>query len=54
MVFLNYRWEESNSGAPKEILQNNKKKGKLFLSELTVTWEELFKAVFTISKSKQK
>ena len=50
---LEYRWEESTSGPPRKYYKITKE-GKLFLSELAVTWEELFKAVNTISKSKHK
>ena len=50
---LDYRWDESTSGPPRKYYKITKE-GKLFLSELTVTWEKLFKAVKTISKSKYK
>ena len=50
---LKYRWEESTSGPPRKYYKITKE-GKLFLSELAVTWEELFKAVNTISKSNHK
>jgi len=50
---LEYRWEESTSGPPRKYYKITKE-GKLFLSELAVTWEELFKAVNTISKSNHK
>ena len=50
---LEYRWEESTSGPPRKYYKITKE-GKLFLSELGVTWEELFKAVNTISKSNHK
>ena len=50
---LEYRWEESTSGPPRKYYKITKE-GKLFLSALAVTWEELFKAVNTISKSNHK
>ncbi len=49
---LGYRWEESTSGPPRKyyVLTEN---GKLFLTELDKTWNNLINAVnkITIAKS---
>jgi len=49
---LDYRWEESTSGPPRKYY-NLTDKGKLFLNELNVTWNELQNAVHLITKSKK-
>ena len=41
---LNYRWEESTSGPPRKYYGLTET-GKLFLKELTTTWNELQNAV---------
>ncbi len=46
---LSYRWEESKSGPPRKYYQLTKE-GKVLLSELKETWNELSKAVETCSK----
>ena len=50
---LNYRWEESTSGPPRKYygLTND---GKLFLKELTLTWDDLQKAVELVTSQKNK
>ena len=49
---LDYRWEESTSGPPRKYY-NLTDKGKLFLNELNVTWNELQNAVHLVTKSKK-
>ena len=48
---LTYRWEESTSGPPRKYygLTEN---GKIFLSELSATWNELSDAVTIITNQK--
>lgn len=50
---LSYRWEESTSGPPRKYygLTND---GKLFLNELTTTWDDLQKAVQLVTSTKNK
>lgn len=47
--FLSYRWEESTGGPPRKYYQITEK-GKLFLAELSNTWEELTDSVNQITK----
>lgn len=47
---LSYRWEESPSGPPRKYYVITKM-GKAFLEELKDTWNELNKAVSTITKN---
>lgn len=49
---LDYRWEESTSGPPRKYY-NLTEKGKLFLKELTNTWNELQNAVHLVTTTKQ-
>lgn len=49
---LDYRWEESTSGPPRKYY-NLTDKGKLFLNELNVTWNELQNAVHLVTKTKK-
>ncbi|RXJ44390.1 PadR family transcriptional regulator [Gelidibacter gilvus] len=49
---LDYRWEESTSGPPRKYY-NLTEKGKLFLQELTTTWNELKNAVNLVTTKKQ-
>ena len=46
---LQYKWEESKSGPPRKYYALTTE-GKLFISELTQTWDELSIAVNTIRK----
>ena len=48
---LNYRWEESTSGPPRKYYQLTET-GKLFLKELTNTWDELKNAVKIVTSHK--
>ena len=50
---LSYRWEESSSGPPRKyyVLTDT---GKLFLKELTGTWNELQTAVNMVTTQKKK
>ena len=50
---LNYRWEESTSGPPRKYygLTEN---GKVFLKELTSTWDELQTAVTIVTTQKNR
>lgn len=50
---LTYRWEESPSGPPRKYYSLTKM-GKTFLEELTLTWDDLNKAVTQITKNKTK
>ena len=50
---LNYRWEESTSGPPRKYYQLTET-GKIFLTELTKTWDELKNAVNLVTRQKQK
>ncbi len=49
---LDYRWEESTSGPPRKYY-NLTSKGKLFLTELTATWNELQNAVNLVTNTKK-
>ena len=49
---LDYRWEESTSGPPRKYY-NLTETGKLFLTELTKTWNELQNAVNLVTKTKK-
>lgn len=48
---LSYRWEESTSGPPRKYYGLTET-GKLFLKELTTTWDELQKAVQDVTTPK--
>lgn len=48
---LSYRWEESSSGPPRKYYELTSK-GEDFLKELNYTWNELSKAVHTLTTSK--
>ncbi len=48
---LNYRWEESTSGPPRKYYGLTET-GKLFLKELSTTWDELQTAVTVVTSSK--
>jgi len=48
---LNYRWEESTSGPPRKYYGLTET-GKLFLNELSTTWDELQTAVTVVTSSK--
>ncbi len=50
---LNYRWEESSSGPPRKYYGLTTT-GKLFLSELNTTWNELQNAVNLVTAQKPK
>ncbi|HKJ49084.1 MAG TPA: PadR family transcriptional regulator [Christiangramia sp.] len=50
---LNYRWAESTSGPPREYYGLTET-GKIFLRELTVTWDELQSAVNIVTTQKKK
>ncbi|MEH6408438.1 MAG: PadR family transcriptional regulator, partial [Leeuwenhoekiella sp.] len=50
---LNYRWEESTSGPPRKYYGLTET-GKLFLKELTTTWDDLQKAVHLVTFQKNK
>lgn len=45
---LSYRWEESTSGPPRKYYALTEN-GKLFLTELTVTWSNLVEAVSLVT-----
>ena len=49
---LDYRWEESTSGPPRKYYTLTET-GKLFLTELTGTWNELQNAVNLVTKTKK-
>ena len=49
---LDYRWEESTSGPPRKYYTLTET-GKLFLTELTGTWNELQHAVNLVTKTKK-
>jgi PadR family transcriptional regulator PadR len=49
---LKYRWEESTSGPPRKYYGLTET-GKIFLSELTHTWEDLKNAVNLVTKPKK-
>jgi PadR family transcriptional regulator PadR len=46
---LQYRWEESTSGPPRKYYSITSK-GETFLAELQFAWDELNKAVTSITK----
>ncbi|GAA3514106.1 PadR family transcriptional regulator [Aquimarina addita] len=48
---LSYRWEESTSGPPRKYYGLTET-GKIFLSELNTTWDELHNAVTLVTKQK--
>ncbi|RAV28884.1 PadR family transcriptional regulator [Sinomicrobium soli] len=48
---LQYRWEESTSGPPRKYYALTDT-GKLFLNELSSTWEELHNAVTIVTRQK--
>ncbi|WP_461533323.1 PadR family transcriptional regulator [Sinomicrobium sp.] len=48
---LQYRWEESTSGPPRKYYALTDT-GKLFLNELSSTWEELHNAVTIVTSQK--
>ena len=48
---LNYRWEESTSGPPRKYYGLTET-GKLFLNELSTTWDELQTAVTVVTSFK--
>ena len=48
--FLSYRWEESTGGPPRKYYQMTEK-GKLFLTELQNTWNDLTESVDYITKN---
>ncbi|MGM0933904.1 MAG: PadR family transcriptional regulator [Bacteroidota bacterium] len=50
---LTYRWEESSSGPPRKYYGLTET-GRLFLKELTTTWDELQTAVSIVTKQKNK
>lgn len=50
---LNYRWEESTGGPPRKYYGLTET-GKIFLTELTMTWEDLKNAVNLVTTTKTK
>lgn len=50
---LNYRWEESTSGPPRKYYGLTET-GKIFLKELSTTWDELQTAVTVVTSPKTK
>jgi PadR family transcriptional regulator PadR len=50
---LNYRWEESTGGPPRKYYRLTET-GKIFLTELTTTWDELKNAVNLVTTTKNK
>ncbi len=50
---LNYRWEESTSGPPRKYYGLTET-GKIFLTELSGTWDDLKNAVHIVTKPKTK
>jgi len=48
---LSYRWEESSSGPPRKYYGLTET-GKIFLKELTTTWDELQSAVTVVISPK--
>lgn len=50
---LNYRWEESTGGPPRKYYGLTET-GRLFLKELTITWNELQTAVSIVTTQKKK
>ncbi len=49
---LNYRWEESTSGPPRKYYGLTET-GKIFLSGLNTTWNELVTAVQIVTKNNE-
>ncbi|WP_031425910.1 PadR family transcriptional regulator [Flavimarina sp. Hel_I_48] len=49
---LSYRWEESTSGPPRKYYGLTET-GKLFLNELTDTWDDLQQAVRKVTSTKK-
>lgn len=49
---LSYRWEESTGGPPRKYYGLTDT-GKLFLTELTSTWDDLQNAVTLVTKTKK-
>lgn len=49
--YLGYRWEESLQGPPRKYYELTQA-GRLFLSELENSWNELVDAVFNINECK--
>jgi len=47
---LSYRWEESTSGPPRKYYKLTEK-GKLFLTELHTTWDDLQNAVNLVTNA---
>ncbi len=50
---LNYRWEESTSGPPRKYYGLTET-GKIFLKELSTTWDDLKNAVNLVTTTKTK
>lgn len=50
---LSYRWEESTGGPPRKYYGLTET-GKIFLKELTSTWDDLHGAVQLVTKRKNK
>jgi len=50
---LNYRWEESTSGPPRKYYGLTET-GKIFLKELSNTWDDLKNAVNLVTTTKTK
>ncbi len=50
---LNYRWEESTSGPPRKYYGLTET-GKIFLKELSTTWDNLKDAVNLVTTTKTK
>ncbi len=50
---LNYRWEESTGGPPRKYYGLTET-GKIFLTELSGTWDDLRNAVNIVTNSKTK
>lgn len=50
---LSYRWEESTGGPPRKYYSLTET-GKIFLKELTLTWNELQTAVNIVTNQKNK
>lgn len=48
---LNYRWEESTGGPPRKYYGLTET-GKIFLTELSATWDDLRNAVNLVTKPK--
>jgi PadR family transcriptional regulator, regulatory protein PadR len=48
---LSYRWEESQQGPPRKYYTLTEK-GKMFLDELDISWQELITAVGSINQAR--